>query len=102
MFRVAVRTPVAVGVKVTRIVHSAPALRPVPQPEVSAKSPGLAPPRVTLLMESDLLWLLVSRTVFTLGELTVTVPKFRLRGEMLTGCVLLNITVTKVTLSTVA
>src|SRR5579863_6355182 len=92
MFRVAERAPVAVGVNVTVIVQSQPALRLDPQVDFSLKSPGSVPPSVMPLIGSDLLWLLVRITVSDFFAPTVTVPYFTLSGETLTGWVLLSIT----------
>jgi len=62
-FRVAVRAPVAVGVNVTVMVQSQPALRLVPQADFALKSPASVPLSVTLLIASDVLWSLVRITV---------------------------------------
>jgi len=56
MFKVAVRAPVAVGLNVTVMVQSHPALRLDPQVDVSLKSPASVPPSVMLLIASDVLW----------------------------------------------
>ena len=53
----------AVGVNVTVIVQSQPALRLVPQVDFALKSPGSVPPSVMLLIASDVLWSLVRITV---------------------------------------
>src|SRR5207244_1977590 len=52
MESVAVRAAATVGVKVTLMLHFAPAATLVPQVLVCAKSPGLAPVIVILLMVS--------------------------------------------------
>src|SRR5216683_5164247 len=52
-FKVAVRAPVAVGLKVAVIVQSQPALRVDPQLDVSLKSPGSMPPSAMPLIASD-------------------------------------------------
>src|SRR5713101_6051271 len=52
MFKVAVRAPVAVGLKVAVIVQSQPALRLDPQLDVSLKSPGAVPLSVMLVIAS--------------------------------------------------
>ena len=55
MDRVALRAPVAVGLNVTVMVQSQPALRLVPHLLVSLKSPGSVPPIVMLVMASAVL-----------------------------------------------
>src|SRR5260370_26506674 len=55
LFKVAVRAPVAVGLKVAVIVQSQPALRLDPQLDVSLKSPGAVPLRVTVVITSVVL-----------------------------------------------
>src|SRR6266849_10874286 len=52
LFKVAVRAPVAVGLKVAVIVQSQPALRLDPQFDVSLKSPGAGPLSVMLVIAS--------------------------------------------------
>src|ERR1035437_9482472 len=94
MVSVPVWAPRTLGVNFTVMVHSHPALRLVPQFWVAVKSPvPLAV--VMLLIVSVLLWSLVRTTVSDLLAPTVALPKFRLSGETLTGCVLFGITVTK-------
>ena len=95
MFNIAVRAPVALGMSVTVMVQSQPALRLDPQVDFSLKSPGSVPPSVMLLIASDVLWSLVRMTVAAFFRPTVTDSYFTLRGETLTGCVALNITETK-------
>jgi hypothetical protein len=53
MFKVALRAPVAVGLNVTVMVQSRPALRLDPQVDFPLKSPASVPPRVLLLIASD-------------------------------------------------
>ena len=53
--RVPMRIPAAVGLKVTEILHLAPAPKLVPQVFVSAKSLGFAPASVMLVMFKDVL-----------------------------------------------
>src|SRR5579863_1232086 len=86
MERVAVRSPVACGVKVTLIVQVPPPAKLPTQSSVSAKSFGSAPEKVRLLIVSEVFSLLVTVTV--LGELvvpTVTAPKEMLTGVAETG-----------------
>lgn len=68
MFKVAVRGPVVVGVNFTVIVQSHPAFRLDLQADVAPKSPGSAPPSVTVLIASEVLWSLVTMTVAVLLE----------------------------------
>ena len=68
------RPPVAVGFAVTVIVQSAPGSRLVPQFDFALKSPGSVPPRVMLLIPSDVLWSLVRRIVSALLAPTATFP----------------------------
>lgn len=70
--RVALRVPFAVGVKVTLIVHDVPAARPSPQVLVSAKSAAFEPVKVTLLMSTLSVPVLVS--VATRAALVVFRP----------------------------
>lgn len=53
MVRVAVRVPVALGVKVTLMVQLPAPANELPQVVVSPKSPGLPPVKAMLLMISD-------------------------------------------------
>ena len=86
MESVAVRLPVIVGLKVTVIVHFAPAARELPQVLVWAKSPGLAPLRPIALMLSDVVKLLVTVTFFAaLVVPTFTVPNDQDEGSTVTG-----------------
>ena len=74
--KVAVRAPLAAGVKVTVIVHSKPAFRLDPQVDFAGKSPGSAPDTVTLLTSSVEVWLFVTRIVSAFFDPTATVPNF--------------------------
>ena len=60
--RFAVREPLCNGVKVTLIVHDAPTARLVPQLLVSAKSLGLTPVKLKLVMFNCTLPLLLNVT----------------------------------------
>jgi hypothetical protein len=71
-FSVAVRVPVAVGLKVTEIVHWDFAARLPSQVSVSAKSPPLAPVNVMLLIVNAVERLLVSVTFLA----ALVVPAF--------------------------
>ena len=74
MFKVAVRAPVVVGVNVTVMVQSQPALRLDPQADFALKSPASVPPTVTLLIASDVFWSLVRITISAFFAATVTDP----------------------------
>ena len=94
MVSVPVCAPRNDGFNFTVMVHSQPALRLAPQFELAVKSPD-ALAVVRLLMVSVVVWLLVRMTVNDLVAPTVSLPKFKLSGETLTGWVLFCITVTK-------
>src|SRR5437660_901588 len=88
MVTLALREPVAVGVKVTLMVQEAPAasaLQLLGDLLVWAKSPALVPVRAMLLMVRAALPLLVSVTAWAaLVVLTCWLPKLRLVGLKLT------------------
>src|SRR5947209_18957050 len=88
MVTLALRVPVAVGVKVTLMVQEALAasvLELLGQVLVWAKSPALVPVRPMLLMVRAALPLLVSVTAWAvLVVLTCWLPKLRLVGLRLT------------------
>ena len=80
----AVRSPVAVGRKVTLIVQDAPAARVVPHVVVRAKSPPLVPVIVMLLI--DMLTFPPLRSVMLLAVLVVfnvCVPNAKEVGDRL-------------------
>src|SRR2546421_24840 len=89
MLTLALREPVAVGVKVTLMVQEAPAasvLELLGQVLVWAKSPAFVPARPILLMVRAALPLLLSVTVWAvLVVLTCWLPKLRLVGLRLTA-----------------
>ncbi len=77
-FKIALRAPVLVGLKVTLIVQLALAANELPHPLLSPKSPGSAPAIVILLIVIAAVPTFFSVTVLTALLPTVTVPKFRL------------------------
>jgi hypothetical protein len=82
----ALLVPVAVGVKVTLMVQSAPAATLVPQVFVWAKSPGSVPVMLTLVILRLTLPTFVSVTVFAaLVCPTLTLPKFSPPGANCTA-----------------
>lgn len=79
------RAPLAVGVKVTLIVHIFPAAMELPQVLLWAKSLAFVPVTATLEMLRLPLPLLVTLTVWAvLGAPTASLPKGKLLGERLT------------------
>ena len=81
MFNVAVRLPVACGVKVTEIVHVLLATTLLPQVSVSAKSPGFAPVKVLAMLNA--VGRLLVRVMFfeTLDVPTACAPKLNEVGD---------------------
>src|ERR1700674_337128 len=86
MVRLAVRPPVLVGLKITAMVHFAPAFTCVPQVLVSEKSWGSTPVMEMRVILNLAFPVLVSVTFFGLLLCpSVTLPKSKRLGERLTA-----------------
>ena len=84
MVSMAVRVPVAVGVKITSMRHEPPAATDVPQVFVSAKFPALVPLSVMVATESNAVPVFDSVTdIVELGVPTSCPPNDRLEPERL-------------------
>jgi hypothetical protein len=88
IFTLALRAPVACGVKITVIVHDPPAETVEGQLLVCEKSALLTPMRLIAVIVRAVVWRFVKVVLIGLLELpTITVPKLSELGEKVTGLI---------------